>query len=128
MDTPVTTSQNTPILDDRRRLPRQKFITPAMLYWDNPKEGPHWVTLKDISSLGLGFEADFAIETGSRRRLRVEAGPNCLNWRVRVVCCGKIDHQLYRIGCEFVPAAHDLFDLNDQDLGLGQSDEVLILQ
>jgi hypothetical protein len=129
MDTAVMTSEMCESQQERRRLPRQQFVTKALLYREKDQgSGPQQILLKDLSILGLGFESDVPIETGTRCRVVVEAGPTRINWRLRIVCCGRIDANLYRLGCEFLPAERDLFDLSGEDLGLSDDDEVLIIQ
>ena len=57
--------------------------------------------------LGVGFESEAPVEPGTRCRVQLEIGPTRISWRLRVVCCGKIDDNLYRIGCDFVPTELD---------------------
>jgi len=99
-----------------------------MLYRDNRAAGPQRVTIKDLSMLGIGFETDSPVETGTRCRIVIDSGPTRIQWRFKVVCCGRIDSDLYRVGCEFLPAEREMFNLRDEDLGLGESEELLVLQ
>ena len=89
---------------ERRRAPRQTFITKGLLYREDRQAAPQRIMLKNLSVLGVGFEAAMPIEPGTRCRIRIEAGPTQINWRMQVVCCGKIDGGAYRIGGEFVRA------------------------
>ena len=89
---------------ESRRAPRQAFVTKGMLYREDRAAAPQRITLTDVSPLGVGLDAASPIEPGTRCRILVEAGPTRIWWRMRVVCCGKIDEHLYRIGGQFVPA------------------------
>lgn len=93
--------------DTRRRAYRQPLLCNGMLYRDNRSAGPQRITVKDCSMLGVGFETGAPVEPGTRCRLNIELGPTRIVWRVRVVCCGKIDDTLYRIGCDFIPQELD---------------------
>lgn len=130
MNTAVNPSDVSPPPENRRRTSRQQFVTKAMLYRDNRAAGPQRMLIKDVSMLGFGGETAAPVEPGTRCMIVIEAGPNRLRWRAKVVCCGKIDSDLYRIGCEFVPAERSLFNLSDNDLDLTESEgaPVLILQ
>lgn len=87
---------------DRRRTPRQKFVTKALLYRDDRSAAPQRVTLRDISMKGIGFDSARPVEPGSRCRIKVEAGPVNTTLKVRVVCCGRIDDDHYRLGGQFI--------------------------
>ena len=87
---------------ERRRALRQTFITKGLLYREDRQASPMRIMLKNLSALGVGFEAAMPIEPGTRCRIRIEAGPTQINWRMQVVCCGKIDGGAYRVGGEFV--------------------------
>jgi hypothetical protein len=128
METADTTSEYE-LIDERRREPRKRFVAEGQLHAEHKgSAGPRRILLKDISSLGVGFETELPIEPGARCRIVIELGPSRIQWRLRIVCCGRIDDNLYRIGCEFLPAERDLFDLSEEDLNLGDPQEVLILQ
>lgn len=107
MKSGVKTTDQQPTSDNRRRAYRQPLLCNAMLYRDNRLAGPQRITMKDCSMLGAGFETATAIEPGTRCRVTMELGPTRIVWRLRVVCCGKIDDTLYRVGCDFVPKELD---------------------
>ena len=124
----VVPSEETAQHVEKRRSSRQTFICKGLLYRDNRAAGPQRVNMKDVSMLGVGFESARPVEPGTRCRLQIELGPTRVSWRIRVVCCGKVDEDLYRIGCEFIPAELPLFDLKDGELELGSEDQVLVLR
>ena len=90
-------------LPERRRAARQAFVTKGMLYREDRSASPQRITLTDVSPLGVGLDAATPVEPGTRCRILIEAGPTRIWWRMRVVCCGKIEEHLYRVGGEFVP-------------------------
>jgi hypothetical protein len=110
---------------NRRRAFRQTFVCKGMLYRDNRAAGPQRVTLQDVSLMGVGFDSTSPVETGTRCRMQIELGPTKILWRLRVVCCGKVDDNLYRIGCDFVPAELDRHRHGTVDIE--EEDSVLIL-
>lgn len=112
--------------DNRRRAYRQPLLCNAMLYRDNRLAGPQRITMKDCSMLGVGFETAAPVEPGTRCRITLELGPTRIVWRVRAVCCGKIDDTLYRIGCDFLPKELDLAN-PDQIIDSADENEVLLL-
>lgn len=87
---------------ERRRSPRQTFICKALLLRDDRAAAPQRIMLRDISMHGVGFEASGAVEPGIRCRIRIEAGPVLLSLHVKIVCCGKIQEDVYRVGAELV--------------------------
>ena len=87
---------------ERRAAHRQAVLLSGMLYRDNGMAGPQRVKVKNASLLGVGFESAKQVEPGTRCRLLVEAGPARLEWRLRVVCCGKIDGGGYYVGGQFL--------------------------
>lgn len=97
---------------EKRRSGRDAFVCKGLLYHGSQVGRPLCVTLKDISQLGVGFETTRPLETGAECRVKIELGPTRIAWGLRVVCCGKIDENLYRVGCEFLPF-EALFDLGD---------------
>jgi hypothetical protein len=123
----VVEMERTGASENRRRAYRQTFVCKGMLYRDNRAAGPQRVTLQDVSLLGVGFEATAPVETGTRCRVQIELGPTKIVWRLRVVCCGKVDDTLYRIGCDFVPAELDLYTDQGTDAATADENAVLIL-
>jgi hypothetical protein len=107
MESDVNTGESA-ASDNRRRAYRQALVCKGMLYRDNRSAGPQRITLQDASMLGVGFDSAAPVEPGTRCRVQLELGPTRISWRLRVVCCGKIDDNLYRIGCDFVPTELDL--------------------
>lgn len=114
--------------DERRRSSRQTLVCKGLLYRDNRAAGPQRINLKDVSLLGVGFESARPVEPGTRCRVHIELGPTRIDWRLRVVCCGKIADDLYRLGCEFIPVELPLFDLTEGDFESGSDRQVLVLQ
>lgn len=110
--------------DNRRRAYRQTLLCNGMLYRDNRSAAPQRITIKDCSMLGVGFETAAPVEPGTRCRLTIELGPTRICWRLRVVCCGKIDDTLYRIGCDFLPKE---LDLGNPDAIIDSADENAVL-
>jgi hypothetical protein len=113
---------------EKRRSGRETFVCKGLLYRDNRVGRPLRVNMKDISQLGVGFETARPVEAGTRCRIQIELGPTRISWQLRVVCCGKIAENLYRLGCEFVPLEPPLFDLGNRELELGNEEQVLVLQ
>jgi hypothetical protein len=103
---------------ERRRTPRQKFVTKAMLYRENRTAAPQRIMMRDVSLMGVGFESPEPVEAGTRCRILIEAGPARINWRIRIVCCGKVDGGDYLVGCQFIPAELDLVELTDETPGV----------
>lgn len=113
--------------DDRRRAFRQPLVCKGMLYRLDRSAGPQRITLKDVSMLGVGFDAASSIEPGTRCRVQIELGPTRISWRLRVVCCGRIDDNLYRVGCDFVPAELDLELVGEPESEIADENAVLLL-
>ena len=128
MDSAANTNSGTSRPQDRRRAARQKFVTKALLYRDNRSKSPQRITLKDVSMMGAGFETHAPVEPGTRCRIRIEAGPNIISWRVRVVCCGKIDADLFHVGTQFVTADLPTIEAAAEDLDPLQTPEMMILE
>ena len=97
--TPLEVGTATP---DRRRSYRQSLVVRGMLYRDDNAVGPQRVRLRNVSMSGVGFESPTPIEKGKYCRLVIELGPTRLNWRVKVVCCGKMGEAGYIVGGQFV--------------------------
>jgi len=97
--TPLEVGTATP---DRRRSYRQSLVVRGMLYRDDNAVGPQRVRLRNVSMSGVGFESPIPIEKGKYCRLVIELGPTRLNWRVKVVCCGKMGEAGYIVGGQFV--------------------------
>jgi hypothetical protein len=64
---------------------------------------------------GLAFESQTAMEKGTRCRLIIELGPARLNWRVKVVCCGKLGDGGYHLGAQFVTNELEPSGRSDRD-------------
>jgi hypothetical protein len=124
----VVTPEDLARHNEKRRSSRQTFMCKGLLYRDNRAAGPQRVNLKDVSMLGVGFESARPVEPGTRCRLQIELGPTKISWRIRVVCCGKIEDDLYRLGCEFIPAELPLFDLGENELEAGHTEHLLALR
>lgn len=110
---------------EKRRSGRDAFVCKGLLYRENRVGRPLRVNMKDISQRGVGFETTRPLETGTECRVKIELGPTHIAWCLRVVCCGKIDENLYRVGCEFLPF-EALFDLGD--LQFDGQEQVAVLQ
>ena len=128
MDSTAKNPSGTSRPQDRRRAARQKFVTKALLYRDKRSGPPQRITLKDVSMMGVGFETHAAVEAGTRCRIRIEAGPNVISWRVRVVCCGKIDAELYHVGAQFVTAELERPEVAAEDFDPLKTREMTILE
>lgn len=107
---------------ERRRAPRQTFITKGMIYREDRQSGPQRIILKNLSLLGVGFECAAPIEPGTRCRIRIEAGPTQINWRLQIVCCGKIEGGNFRLGGQFVPAELERGVVEQQELRLAPAE------
>jgi hypothetical protein len=105
------------LAEDRRRAHRQQLITRAILYRDDNKASPARVTIRDVSLKGVGFDSPVPIEHNVRCRLHIEAGPARITWRLRVVCCGKMDKAGYHVGGQFLTSElSPEADANSDDL------------
>jgi hypothetical protein len=62
---------------------------------------------------GVGFESPVPIDKGKYCRLLIELGPARLNWRMKVVCCGKMGEDGYILGGQFV--TNELNPMNRSD-------------
>ena len=87
---------------DRRKSYRQSLVVKGMLYRDDNAASPQRVGLRNVSMSGVGFESATLIEKGTRCRLVIELGPAKINWRVKIVCCGKMGEDRYILGGQFV--------------------------
>ena len=87
---------------DRRRSYRQSLVVKAMLYRDDNAAAPQRVRLRNVSLTGVGFESPTPIEKGKYCRLVIELGPTRINWRVKVICCGKLGEAGYILGGQFI--------------------------
>ncbi len=92
-----------------------------MLYRDDNATAPQRVRLKNVSMGGVAFESPVAVEKGKYCRLVIELGPARLNWRVKMVCCGKLGDTGYIVGGQFVtneldPMSRADFDPSDDSL------------
>src|SRR5947209_1914261 len=91
-----------PSSPEKRKSYRQTLVVKAMLYRDDNAAAPQRVRLRNVSISGVGFESSVPIEKGKYCRLVIELGPARLNWRVKVVCCGKMGESSYVVGGQFV--------------------------
>jgi hypothetical protein len=110
---------------DRRRSYRQSLVVRGMLYRDDNAVAPQRVRLRNVSMSGVGFESPTPIEKGKNCRLIIELGPTRLNWRVKVVCCGKMGDAGYIVGGQFVTNELDPMTRSDSD---PQATEALYLR
>ncbi len=63
-------------------------------------------------------------EKGKYCRLVIELGPARLNWRVKVVCCGKLGESGYVLGGQFVTNELDPTSRSDFD-SAGESPHIM---
>jgi len=105
---------------ERRRSYRQSLVVKAMLYRDDNAAAPQRIRLRNVSMTGVGFESPTPIEKGKYCRLVIELGPARLNWRVKIVCCGKMGDADYILGGQFVNNEIDPMNRGDSDLADGR--------
>lgn len=60
------------------------------------------VKVFDVSHLGVGFESPVPLPVHGQYRIRIGAGPLCLESRLRVVTCRQRGDSVFRVGAEFV--------------------------
>jgi len=106
---------------ERRRAHRQMLVIKGMLYRNNNAASPQRVRLRNVSMTGVAFESQVPIETGTRCKLLIEMGPARLNWRVKVVCCGKMGDGGYYVGGQFVTNELEASGPANYDSGLSDS-------
>jgi len=88
-----------------------------MLYRDDNVAAPQRVRLRNVSMGGVGFESPVPVDKGKYCRLILELGPARLNWRVKIVCCGKMGETDYILGGQFVTNEIDPMNRSDSDSG-----------
>ena len=118
------TAADLTLMREHRRGYRQALTIKGMLYLDSNAAGPQRVRLKNVSVGGVGFESQYPIGLGARCRLIIEMGPARLNWRVRIVCCGKMGEGGYYLGGQFV--TNELERSGSADLDSSVSDSIHI--
>ena len=100
---------------DRRRAARQTLVVKALVTRDREGGPPLRATLADISLLGIAFDLPERLETGSRCRIRVEAGPMQLSARIRITSCRQHENG-WRSGAEFVRNEIEMPERTEPDL------------
>ena len=111
-------------IHERRRSYRQTLVVKGMLYRDDNAAAPQRVRLRNVSMGGVGFESAVPVEKGKYCRLVIELGPARLNWRVKVVCCGKLGESGYVLGGQFVTNELDPMSRSDFD-SAGESPHIM---
>jgi hypothetical protein len=128
MDSIAIAPETAAAASNRRRTARCTFITKAMLYRDDRAAGPKRVTIKNVSLIGMGFESSQPVEPGTRCHLRFEAGPTRISWKIQVICCGRIEDNLFHLGAQFITSDLECAYSTEPAFDLSEIRELAILQ